>query len=67
MRRLDGRAGVPLSPKRSRSSLVDRVGDVLIRGKWFFIPFAIVLVLAGLVLAATQDVQALAPFVYTAF
>ena len=56
-----------MSPARGPRSVLDRAGEVLVREKWFFIPFAIVLLLAGFVLAATQDVQALAPFVYTAF
>ena len=40
---------------------------LLARGKWFLLPFVVILLFASLVLIGTQTMPWLAPFVYVAF
>lgn len=62
---LDGRAGVPLITRLSTA--LQLLGMLARRGRWFLIPFVLVLLGASVVLVGTQAMPWLAPFVYVAF
>ena len=56
-----------LTRLRMAGGTVGQLLTLLARGKWFLIPFVIVLLAASVLLAATQTMPWLAPFVYVAF